>query len=219
MIGLMIWPEVEIIKIPRETEMEANGQGLVDFWAYVSEKGLMPANTAGALRGASKEVLSAVQGEGWETLDLREIDVEDFNERFARLRAVKFKPDSLQVYRSRFKNAVSMYLEFLENPTTWRYKAKKPYKSRVQQGNGARPTTNQSVKVGALEQPEVRYELPPVRTIDHQYPLRPNLIIKVQLPVDLTDSEATKLSAFVTSLVQEPIRALPAPAGDQDSFE
>ncbi len=200
--------------------MEATGKDLVDFWNHAAEKGLMPSNTAGGLRAACREVLTAVEGEAWEATNLHQIDAEDFAERFARLRAVKFKPDTLQVYRSRFKNAVSMYLEFLEDPSAWRYKARRPYKGRVQQGNGARPTNNQSAKqVREPEQPEERYELPSVRTIDHQYPLRPNLIIKVQLPVDLTGSEATRLSGFVASLVQEPIPALPAPAAEQDTTE
>jgi hypothetical protein len=197
--------------------MEANGRGLVDFWTYVIEKGLMPSNTAGALRGASKEVLSAVESESWETLDLREIDVEDFNERFARLRASKFKPETLHVYKSRFKNAVIMYTEFLENPSGWRYKAKKPYKSRVRPADGPRPDTTKSPIDPVDQGSGDKYELPPIRTIEHQYPLRPNLIIKVQLPTDLTKTEAAKLSAFVTSLVQEPMPALPARAGDQDT--
>jgi hypothetical protein len=195
--------------------MEANGRGLVDFWTYVIERGLMPANTAGALRGASKEVLSAVESEGWETLELRQIDVEDFNERFARLQASKFKPETLQVYKSRFKNAVSMYTDFLENPSGWRYKAKKPYKGRSRPAEATRSENHKPPVDPAGQDSKDNYELPPVLTIDHQYPLRPNLIIKVQLPVDLTKSEASKLSAFVTSLVQEPMSALTPRPGEQ----
>jgi hypothetical protein len=198
--------------------MEATGKDLIEFWNYAAEKGLMPSNTAGGLRAACKEVLGAVQGESWEAIDLHQIDIEDFAEQFGRRRASKFKPETLHVYKSRFKNAVRMYNEFLENPSGWRYKARKPYKDRVRQGNGARPAGKQVVAPVQVE-PEERYELPPVRTIDHQYPLRPNLIVKVQLPTDLTKSEANKLSAFVASLVQEPVPALPAPAAELDTTE
>jgi hypothetical protein len=198
-------------------EMEPTGQGLVDFWTYVIDKSLMPSNTAGALRGASKEVLSAVEPESWQTLDLRELDVEDFNERFSRRRASKFKPETLHVYKSRFKNAVAMYTEFLENPSGWRYKAKKPYKSRSRPAAGPEPETAKSTVDPSNDgqDPKGNYELPPVHTLEHQYPLRPNLIVKVQLPVDLTKTEATKLSGFITSLVQEPMPALPARPDDE----
>src|ERR1700716_1978156 len=110
--------------------MAGTGKGLIEFVNYASEKHLMNGNTAGGIRAASREVLSAVEPETWEELDLQTVDIEDFGARFERARAGKLKPESLLVYRSRFRNAVQMYFEFLKNPGGWRYKAERPASTR-----------------------------------------------------------------------------------------
>src|SRR5438128_3842358 len=110
--------------------MGATGKGLIEFLNYTSEKGMVNSNTVGALRAASREVLGAVEPEGWEAVDLRTIDVEDFATRFERLRAGKLKPESLGVYKSRFRSALQMYFKYLDNPSGWRYKPERPAASR-----------------------------------------------------------------------------------------
>src|SRR5438105_14139014 len=100
-------------------KMEATGKGLIEFLSFASEKGMVNGNTAGALRAACREVLAAVEPDGWEAVDLRTIDAEDFATRFERLRAGKLKPESLLVYKSRFRNALAMYMQYLESPSSW----------------------------------------------------------------------------------------------------
>src|SRR5215211_5317447 len=95
------------------------GQGLVDFLTYVTEKGLLNKNTAGAMRAAARELLS-VENEDLASIDVRVLEVDQLTQRFANLRAQKFTPQSLETYQSRFRKAVEMYLRFLDNPAGWR---------------------------------------------------------------------------------------------------
>lgn len=184
--------------------MAATGKGLIDFVNYASDKHLMNGNTAGALRAAAREVLSAVEPEGWEELNLRTVDVEDFGTRFERARAGKLKPESLLVYKSRFRNVVQMYLDYLESPGTWRYKAERPASARKKPTpvvglHGATGTMESQATTGGGKAMNVEYP----------FPLRPGLLVKLNLPTDLTKAEAKRLAGFIDSLALEATPALP----------
>lgn len=186
-------------------ELEATGKGLVEFLSFASEKGIVNGNTAGALRAASREVLSAVEPDGWEALDLRTIDRDDFVTRFERLRLGKYKPERLLVYKSRFRNAVQMYLQYLENPSGWRYKAERPAALRKK----ANPSTTPETAAAEQQSGSVR-----ASTIDYPFPLRPGHVVYLnKLPVDLTRSEAKRLAGFIDSLAVDPTLALSAHGG------
>jgi hypothetical protein len=194
--------------------MEGSGGGLIEFLNHASEKGMVNSNTVGALRAASKEVLSAVEPEGWEAVDLRTIDVEDFATRFERLRAGRLKPESLGVYKSRFRNALQMYFKFLENPSGWRYKSERPA------GPRKKPAAVLVAAEGASApeaQPDGRG--PRASTIDYPFPLRPGMVVTLKLPVDLTRPEAKRLAGFIDSLALDATMALPAHGGSTTATE
>ena len=183
--------------------LAATGKGLIDFLNYASNKHLMSGNTAGALRVASKEVLSAIEPEGWEELDLRTVDVEDFGSRFERARAGKLKPESMLVYKSRFRNAVQMYFEYLSSPGTWRYKAERPAAAR-------RKATPSAAKVETTGTIESRMaSAGKAMNVEYPFPLRSGQLVKLILPADLTRPEAKRLGAFIDSLAIEATLALP----------
>ena len=191
------------------------GQGLIDFLNFAAERGLMNPNTAGGLRAASREVLSAVENADWGTLDLRTVDPEDFGARFERLRASKFKPESLLVYKSRFRNAIQMYFAYLESPSGWRYRPERPASTRRKPGQAASPrpaaVTTPTTQAGELPTPRATI-------IEYPFPLRRGLVVGLRLPADLTRPEAKRLAAFIDSLAIE--SALDAPGvespGDED---
>lgn len=187
--------------------MEATGQALVDFWAFTAEKGLMNSNTAGSLRGACKEVLSAVDGEDWQAVDIRLVDPEEYVQRFERLRMTKFKPSSLSVYKSRFKNGLQMFLDYLEDPSGWRYKAERPAKDRKKSKD-----VSGQVEPAAREQSGSPLDSPPPGTsvIEYPFPLRPKLVVKLILPDDMTAREAERLGNFLKSLAYEAPKELTA---------
>ncbi len=186
--------------------MEGTGGGLVEFLNYTSEKGMVNSNTVGALRAASREVLSAVEPEGWEAVDLRTIDIEDFGTRFERLRAGKLKPESLGVYKSRFRSALHMYFKFLENPSGWRYKPERP--AGVRKKPAAILVPAEGAPGGEVQPSDARGRR--ASTIDYPFPLRPGMVVTLKLPVDLTRPEAKRLAGFIDSLALDATMALPA---------
>jgi hypothetical protein len=188
--------------------VDATGKGLIEFVNFASEKHLINANTAGALRAASREVLSAIEPEGWETLDLRTVDVDDFTTRFERARVGKLKPESLLVYKSRFRNAMQMYFAYLDNPSGWRYKPERPSASRKK----TTPVFVPSEGATSDEQP-VDPRGPRASTIEYPFPLRQGMVVKLHLPSDLTRPEAKRLAAFIDALALAETLSLPAYAG------
>lgn len=186
--------------------LQPTGRGLVTFLNFVSERGLMNANTAGALRAATREVLSAAEPDGWEEIDLTTIDVEDYAQRFERLRAGKLKPDSLSVYKSRFRNAVQMFREYLSNPSAWRYRPERPAAARKK----TVATTTEHGIPDIPTSPSTPTTPHRASTIEYPFPLRPGLVASLRLPVDLTKAESKRLSAFIDSLAfQEPTSTEP----------
>lgn len=186
--------------------MDATGKGLIDFVSFAADKHLINANTAGALLAASREVLRAIEPEGWEALDLRTVDVDDFTTRFERARAGKLKPESLLVYKSRFKNAIQMYFQYLENPSGWRYKPERPAAARKKPGTVS--VRSESADDEPADPRGVR-----ATTIEYPFPLRQGVVVKLHLPSDLTRPESKRLAAFIDALAVEATLSLPAYAG------
>jgi hypothetical protein len=99
--------------------METSARALIDHWSWAADKGLMNRNTAGGLRSACTRVLE-VLGEGWEQTDISNANVEDLLLRFQNLKKKDYRPEVLEVYKQRFRKAVTSYLEYLANPGSWK---------------------------------------------------------------------------------------------------
>lgn len=179
---------------------EATGAALVDHWSWAAKQGLMNANTAGALRAACSQVLGVE--DDWETVDVRAMDVDLMLQRFENLRMRDFTPKSLSQYGSRFRRAVKSYLEYLENPQTWRYEA------RERKGDVERPSPKK--KSSPLEAPALADALGEM--ITYPFPVRAGVVARLVLPRDLRSQEARRLGAFLQSLAIEDPKELP-PSG------
>ena len=177
------------------------GQGLIDFLSYATDKGLLNKNTAGALRAASRELLS-VENVDLASIDVRQVDVDQLARRFRNLRAHKFAPQSLETYQSRFRKAVEMYLRFLDNPAGWRPEIRSRAtpaqdRSTARPANGGTPGST----------------LPPPASsgmIQYPFPIRDGVIASLTLPTNLRKTEAKRLASFLESLAVDEPRALPS---------
>jgi hypothetical protein len=179
---------------------------LVMFWGWVASKGLMNENTTTARRIAVKEVLSTVEPDTWESLDVSVLDVDDVLDRFETLVASsrRFKPQSLATYRSRFRSAVQEYLEYQANPGGWR-PLRRP-----------RSTNNTVAVPGRGAKVEVRHSGPTRPVLEsvvsdsegwetYRFPIRPGVMATLNLPTDLKSSEVKRLSAFLYTLPMESV--------------
>jgi hypothetical protein len=178
------------------TETETNGKALVEHWEWAREKGLMNGNTAGSLKAACSQVLSAL-GDEADTVDIKTLDVEGTFQRFQNLRKKDFTPESLATYKSRFRKAVESYLKYLEDPAGWKPEAR-PVRATTERKKT--PETNGNGH-GAQETVLVtKREMPQSNMVEYPYPVREGQIARLVLPRDLKMSEVKRLTAFMGTL-------------------
>ena len=158
-------------------------------------------------------MLSTVEPDNWESMDIENLDLDNFVQRFERLRMGDLKPASMNVYGQRIRGAITAYREFLRSPSTWQYtgsRSDQPARSAKR----ASKTTSRADSTGSIHQ------LPTVPAgnisglISYPYPLRPNVVLSIALPADLTQKEAARLSTFLHSLAVDEQLALPVASGE-----
>jgi hypothetical protein len=191
---------------------EFTGGKVVEFLDYAAKNGLMNKATAGSLSSAVRKVLEVTHPEtNWDDVDVSSLDLNDVGLRFETLSRTQYKPDSLQVYKSRFKNAVKMHSEWVANPSGWRYKAERPAAARKKPPSAEGAGTAQGKDIDHTTGETNSPPKPPVHEsiIAYPYPLRPGMVVQINLPPDLRATEARRLAAFIESLVAEDQLALP----------
>ncbi len=186
-------------------EVAATGDGLIRFLDYAIDKGHLKTATGQAMKTAVKEVLSSTEGEDkWESVDVDSLDVDDIQRRFETLRAMKFSSSSLGTYKSRFRKSLDMFNEFRESPSTWRPSVKpRNRKSKDKPAPEGRPTppppsSGEPNKGGGTSESYPSSHRSSI--ITYPFPIRDGVLASLELPADLTQREAERVSAFVASL-------------------
>jgi hypothetical protein len=172
---------------------QTSGKNLVDHWSWATAKGLMNQNTASALRAACSQVLGVL--DGWETEDIRKLDAESTLKRFENLRKKDFKPQTLETYKRRFRQAVASFLSYHDNPGNWKGPSQDQRSEKTERNGGPRRP--------AEEERSFVDEGQAGRTVDYPYPLRNDMTVRLTLPRDLNRAEVKRLSRFMESLVPE----------------
>lgn len=182
----------------------ATGAGLREFLEWVVKRGEVNPSTGNAQRVAATKVLAS--DDDPDGVDVRSIDVEQLLTRFENLNREHYSSASMATYKTRFRKAVSMYLAWLDGDPTW----KNVLRTRRRSGLVAlrKSSFSETSDVEAAEQTAsatdanqfsyARRATSP--TVTYQMPLRPDLLVEIQLPVDLTVSDADRVAAFVRSL-------------------
>jgi len=174
--------------------METTGRSLVEYWDTVGDKGIMKPKTAEVLQSACRQVLSVE--DGWEDLDIMQIDAESMFKRFVNKRAKGFKPGSLAAYRRRFFQALTMFKNYVNDPVGWKPTTRERNSAPKGNGNGD-------------DEPEQRPAAAPKMSsttsaeaglVDYPYPLREGRIARLRLPADLKMIEVRRLTAFMSTL-------------------
>ena len=185
--------------------METPGKNLVEHWSWAAKKGLMNKNTAGAMRAAAAQVLGVL--DDWQKVNITELDVDDVLKRFKTLRHADFKPESLETYDQRFRQAVKSYLSYVEDPGRWRFSTRDRAATPSRTATARVKATGHSTDDSGVPQVQVDHAPTSRRTPDlansYPFPLRPGFTAQLVLPPDLKASEVKRLSTFMSTLVAE----------------
>lgn len=170
------------------------GLGLIQFIEYMRDKSLMKRNTAGSYRAAVSKVL-AIEGEGWESIDILHLDVDQQLERFETLSGSNYAPSSLATYKTRFSRAVEMYLQYLESPSSF-----KPQLQARRPGAGSPSMNTATSKTVKRETPETPAAAHVPGLIEYPFPLTTGEMAYLRLPRNLSVSDVDRLAAFLRSI-------------------
>ncbi len=174
------------------------GGGLVEFLNWTIDKNELVDATASALRTGCVKVLSVEQG--WESLDLRNADLDSIVSRFKNKHRLDMKDRTRDQYEQRLRQSVEMYMKWLADDPTW----KPAQRRRPTQGNGsgAKPPQIpvQTHTSGATAQAPAGPVQSQAGMIAYPFPIRPGLRGMIELPEDLTAREAQRIAAFVATL-------------------
>ena len=176
----------------KEARQDTSAESFIRFWDYVSKRGLMKMNTARSLAASSRQVLSV--DNRWEELDVTSLDVDGLIDRFKNLRALDYKPETLNVYGRRFRRALGLYLEYLEDPSGWKPVAQRGGGRELKKG-----TESASVKMRTAFEPS--FVDSGSKLMSYPFPLRGDCVVHLRLPGDLTAKDVARLTSFLEALV------------------
>jgi hypothetical protein len=189
---------------------DGTGAGFNAFLDYIGQRSEINPSTAKGFQVTASKVLSLEPDP--DQVDMRKLDVDGVLDRFETLKRLEYSPGSMGTYKSRFRQSVAMYLAWLDNNSNWKNAGKPATNTGKSSGGGPRaqrsprpPRAQQPARKGSPpEPPEPSNEPPSTRMVAYDMPLRPDLIIRITLPVDLTATDAERVAAFVRSLAFAP---------------
>ena len=187
-------------------------KSLVQFLEMIVKKGWVNTNTGNSWKAAVNKVLVDVAGEK----DVREIDLKTELLRYNNLHPGALAPDSLRVYEQRANLAIDQFLQYKNDPTTYKppSRGSSTFKAEKKDGNGqtkrsalrgAETTGNSVQEVHRKSDPEPVHGRQVAGTATElnlalPFPLRPNYLAQIVIPRDMTKEEADRLCTFIQAL-------------------
>lgn len=189
---------------------DGNGAGLIAFLDWAGSRGELAPATARAYAAAVRRVLAVEPGA--EGRPVAEIDVDNLLDRFETLARTDFTAASMTTYKSRFRQSIAMYVAWLAKDQDWKNAGRTPTQQRAAKAAKAGAVTRATKKqpstavsrildtIGKNPVPDPAPDIGAPRLVSYDLPLRPDLLVRLALPVDLTKADAARISAFVGSL-------------------
>lgn len=162
----------------------------MSFMDYLSDKHILNKNTAQSRKAAANKVF-AVLDEA-EAADLRQLDMEMVYRRFENKEGRSYKPETLQVYRSRLGTALNDFLSHAQSPGQ--------FKPTVKTASSGRSTPSKKVKQATVA--TLHEEPAPLKhqgsALSIPVPLREGVTVMISgVPADLSEAEASRLAAIM----------------------
>jgi len=157
----------------------------------MSEKGLIPANTASSRKASANKVLALLSEQ--EAEDVTNADVDDLIRRFENKYRHQYNPDSVLTYKSRLRSALDDFRAYTENPVGFRPTGRT--QQRPKNGGGpsasAKPSKSQQPPEPRLSQAAPSVNVVPIA-------IRPDVTVQIgNLPYDLTAGEAKRIANVI----------------------
>jgi hypothetical protein len=162
-----------------------------DFMRQSVVMGLINPATLRSRKLAAEKLLSELRSH--ERNDLRLVDVEELCSRIHKLQDSAIRPESLDVYKSRLKDALADFIRWVDDPESFvpresEFKSTREYLKQQPEDH------KQAREELALNPPRSPLEIFPV-------PIRDGLVVYIQnVPLDMTRKEAEKIAAVVKAL-------------------
>lgn len=195
------------------SEIIGNGKisGLIAYLENLSAKGKVKSSAITPLKSAVKAIFSVVDGEDWDNTDTRNIDLDDYINRFKNLTMGKYDSDSYGAYRARVSRALGWYGRFLQDPG-WspvvkeRSNNKKKSKTimlstaPIQDPDGISEAevipNSQTERLFSANSCEASSKL-----ISFPFPMSNGVISTLYLPQNISQKDAGRLQRFIQTLV------------------
>lgn len=168
---------------------------LLEFLDYLSRKGMLNKTTAGARKAAAAKVLALLDED--EAADISNLDVDQLMLRFSNKYGSEYTPGSLNTYKSRVKSSVDDFLNYQQNPMTFKVGGSGGGRKVGERSRSAAPASEkvaQRVAIPPIAPPPASVSVLPI-------PIRADLIVQIQgLPFDLTSAEANKIANVIKAM-------------------
>ncbi len=182
---------------------------MLAFITRLGERGDLNRATANNLRLAAAKILEVENTP--EEVDVRNLDVDDLTRRFETLNRLNYNTTSMNAYKARFRQAVQLYRAYLSGDPEWKASLRKeregqPAKKQAKKVVTKAPARRIVSSVTPAQEPAATSQQAPADSMDgtrlvlYDLPLRRDLIIRLSLPVDLTEADAERVAVFVRSL-------------------
>jgi hypothetical protein len=176
--------------------------GLLAYCEWLTAKGYATSAQVNPWRTATQKVFETVEGEGWESLDLTTIDLDEYLARFQTLAGAQYKAESITAYKRRIRNAMDAHEHYLANgrPPTFRQGAR-----RAKAEERGSVETDQDGSVVPLEsktqpQSKVGGGSSSGGMIDFPWPLKGGRMALLRIPARLHSDDVNRMSAFLRTL-------------------
>ena len=173
---------------------------LLNFIAWLGDKGYLPANSATARKIVATKVFADLTDE--EAADVTQLDLDSVMARFENRNRGKYGAHSLRTYQSRLRNSIRDFSRYAEDPLSFQPKKSSGSIVRPKPKLGREAPSAAAVKsetTPALAVPSAGFDVNVL-----PIPLRENLTLKiVGLPFDLSPSEAKKIANIILAHVSE----------------
>ncbi len=183
---------------------------VAEFCDFLAEKKYVSPETSSSWRTAVTRVLEKVEGDGWEQMNLKDIDTDRLFARFEVAGKSDFTGNTIRAYRKRFLKALEEYGNWAQSPSTYspdiqrrRKKSRDASDKKVNRRMRSEPQPS-AVSEGAAQM--LRYP----------FPVRSGVVAEFVLPTDLKHEEAERMARFLQSLAVHEVKDLP-PGRDHEA--